>query len=337
MPDHADLASYHAQLATQLKSFDIVQTTDGVFCMAQTVAKMVRHTKVIHLNSFHTDHVGYARTLTAESLHSWCGKRLGGLLTDHLKIHDRVAAHMQAKLSRRLKTCQHIWVSRDDEYALSRQVLAKEHISRLRRGINKALFYPRPTAQAELRQMLGIADDLPIFAFTGRLDASKNITLLLNALAALKAQAIPFHLVTAGEGPAQAEANQSLGQQVTHYGYIPPARLAETIAGCDMFLWPSAMETFGSAPFEALASAVPVMALDYGQLGAFIRQNQCGLLRANEVEAWISTLTDLTRQPEHLRSYKLAARRAIPRIATWEDVLRQDLLPVWQSFCSVYK
>ena len=96
-------------------------------------------------------------------------------------------------------------------------------------------------------------------------------------------------LVMVGDGPdrvlAEEEARRlGVAPDVHFLGKIDD--VAPLLAGADLFLLPSASESFGLSALEALASGVPVVASDTGGLREVVRDGVTGALRpVGDVEA----------------------------------------------------
>ena len=73
-----------------------------------------------------------------------------------------------------------------------------------------------------------------------------------------------LHLVIAGGGPEQQRLAERLGEHVTFLGWLEGEELARAYADADLFLFPSATDTFGQVILEAQASALPVVAVAEG-------------------------------------------------------------------------
>ncbi len=67
-----------------------------------------------------------------------------------------------------------------------------------------------------------------------------------------------LHLVLAGGGPEQERLRERLGDRATFLGWLQGDDLARAYASADMFLFPSATDTFGQVILEAQASGLPV-------------------------------------------------------------------------------
>lgn len=135
--------------------------------------------------------------------------------------------------------------------------LRAEGIERVRlwpRGVDLDLFTPRPVG------LRGPAPDRPPVAlYVGRLAAEKGLDLLASL-------AVPDHgvrLVLVGDGPARSELTERFGvATVTFTGLLHGQALAEAYRSADVFVFPSTTETLGLVMVEALASGLPVIAVD---------------------------------------------------------------------------
>jgi N-acetyl-alpha-D-glucosaminyl L-malate synthase BshA len=92
---------------------------------------------------------------------------------------------------------------------------------------------------------------------------------------------IPSVLMMIGDGPdrvdAEAEA-RALGIQDKVFFLGKIEAVAPLLAGADLFLLPSASESFGLSALEALASGVPVVGSGVGGLSEVIREDETGNL-----------------------------------------------------------
>lgn len=118
------------------------------------------------------------------------------------------------------------------------------NLKRWTRGVDTALFRPRPKAHFNGKR--------PVFLFTGRVAVEKNIEAFLSLdLSGTKA--------VVGDGPMLAELKARYPAAI-FTGYKRGEELAAHIASADVFVFPSLTDTFGLVLLEALASGVPVAA-----------------------------------------------------------------------------
>ena len=127
---------------------------------------------------------------------------------------------------------------------------------------------------------------------------------------------IPSRLLLVGDGPergdAAAEADRlGLEDRVIFLG--KQDTVAELLTCSDLFLLPSASESFGLAALEAMASGTPVIATDVGGLSEVIDHGETGLLAPlGDIEAMaagaIELLRDEARWLQTSRAAQAAAR-----------------------------
>ena len=92
-----------------------------------------------------------------------------------------------------------------------------------------------------------------------------------------------------GDGPDRTDAEDEakvlgVDRDVHFLGKLEA--VAPLLASADLFLLPSAKESFGLSALEALASGVPVIGCDAGGLPEVVRDGETGALRAvGDVEA----------------------------------------------------
>jgi len=123
---------------------------------------------------------------------------------------------------------------------------------------------------AAARQRYGIPPDYVIFV--GTLHPRKNLTALLEALAALAREGRETHLVVVGKKgwlyePLFARVQQlGLEAQVHLAGYVPQGDLPPLLSGAQAFVLPSLYEGFGFPVLEAMACGVPVICSNVSSL-----------------------------------------------------------------------
>ena len=155
-----------------------------------------------------------------------------------------------------------------------------DHVAVVPYGVD-ARFAPRPP-RADLRARYELGNG-PVALFLGGLKPRKNLPLLLETWAAVTARHPDARLLIAGGGPllgslrALAESKRLHGS-VRFTGYVPEAEKADHFNLADVFVFPSAMEGFGLAVAEAMASGLPVVASDRGAIPELLTDGEGGFL-----------------------------------------------------------
>jgi glycosyltransferase involved in cell wall biosynthesis len=130
-------------------------------------------------------------------------------------------------------------------------------------GVDLARFRPDPVVRNALRAEAGIADEVPVFLFVGRLVRDKGVFDLVEAFAALSALHEHWELWMVGpdedglQSTLQA-AGDRLGGCIRWFG---PTLIPERyMAAADVLVLPSYREGFGSVIIEAAACGIPSIA-----------------------------------------------------------------------------
>jgi len=196
-------------------------------------------------------------------------------------------------------------------------------------GIDRARFSPTLRDEALRASLLGAYASDPrarLVVIVGRLALEKRVDLLLDALF-LVARRRPLAVVVMGDGPERPllEArSRSLGLGAVFLGFVTdPERYARTLASADALVHGCAVETFGFAVAEALASGVPVAAPAAGGAGELVDET-CGVTcdpEATPVEAALAIERLLDKPPGSMTAGAVARASTIPEAGAHFDEL----------------
>ena len=124
-------------------------------------------------------------------------------------------------------------------------------------------------------------------------------------------EALTATLVMVGDGPdrgmAQEEARTlGVADRVQFLGRIE--NVAPLLSSADLFLLPSANESFGLSALEALACGVPVVASNAGGIPEVIREGVTGSLRpVGDVDAMAQAAIEILGDEAHWARMSVAA------------------------------
>ena len=219
------------------------------------VARVARRAgaDVVHTNSLHSLY-GWAVARLIRRPHVWHAREIVVQSGPALRLERFLARHFA-----------------DVVVAMSSAIaeqLQRDNVRVMIDGVDADVFGPHRAGR--FRAAEGIADDVPLCGFAGRVDTWKGLDVLLDAFLLIRASRPTAELVIAGgtvlgkEGYAaglRARAEAMPG--VRWLG--PRGDVPEMLADLDVFVLPStAPEPFGMALVEALASGVPSVATDAG-------------------------------------------------------------------------
>ena len=196
------------------------------------------------------------------------------------------------------------------------------------RGVDTRRFAPIRRSMS-WRRSIGVADDQPLIGFVARLRWEKGLTTLAGVLERLAAHGPAHASFIAGDGPARAELERRC-PKTRFLGELGVAQLARAYASADLFLYPSATETFGNVTLEAMASGLPTICADATGSRSLVVPGETGeLVAPSDIDGFTATATTLLTDPERRRAMGQAARlraqerswdRAIEQcVAHWDD------------------
>jgi glycosyltransferase involved in cell wall biosynthesis len=164
-----------------------------------------------------------------------------------------------------------------------------------RRGVDASCFHPRyASAAMRARLSAGHPDDT-ILLYVGRLSAEKQIDSLCAVL-----RAVPgTRLAIVGNGPARDDLQAYFaGTPTAFMGYLSGAELWSAYASADIFVFPSAMETFGLVLVEAMAAGLPVVTSRVGGVDDIVQPGVNGyVFNADHVRGMIDGVRAILSDP----------------------------------------
>jgi phosphatidylinositol alpha 1,6-mannosyltransferase len=139
-----------------------------------------------------------------------------------------------------------------------------QHMALWSRGVDSARFNPSYRSPA-LRTRLGVSNDMVLAIYVGRLGAEKGLGVALRGMReVMRAAPGRVRCAIAGDGPYAEEARKLAPEGTVFMGRLTGDALSEFYASADVFVFPSATDTFGNVLLEAMASGLPVVAADVG-------------------------------------------------------------------------
>lgn len=333
VPDHTDLAPYHRRLGRELADYDVLHTTDGFFAFSRTAERVARANNIPLVTSFHTDTPSYTRLFTRQTIERIFGNKwLGRKMLQDWNFPERQGRGMDARLAKHLTRCDAALVTREEDHQLAEGILTPSRVRHMRLGIDKLMFGPHRSDRAGVERDYAIPTGRIVFLFVGRVDVGKNIYTLTSAIQKGIAAGLPLHLIIAGVGPAMEDVKTALGENVSAPGFIPPNELARLYASVDCLALSSEVEIRSMAGVEAMASSCPVLVSRKNGVAELFNHTPAMQTVESGVENWAEALHHFSIDGEKRHAMQKAALDySKNHLASWRDVLAEDLLALWQE------
>ena len=165
--------------------------------------------------------------------------------------------------------------------------------------------------------------------YVGRLAPEKNVRLLASLEQSLLDGGMrDFRILIVGHGEEEGWLRQKL-RHAEFTGVLHGEELARTFANMDVLAFPSETETFGLVVLEALASGVPVVAMEAGGPKYTVDHGQTGFVAKNCKE-FASHVVWLMSHPETVSAMRTAARRHAQQ-STWTRAF-QNIYQTYRSY-----
>lgn len=137
-------------------------------------------------------------------------------------------------------------------------------------GVDTTLFFPREQENHNKKRLL----------FVASLERGKGFDTILSLFDAMDKERFELHVV--GKGPMECELNYR--ESIIYHGALDELRLSEVYSMCDVFVYPTRGDSFGSVVLEALCSGLIVITSDLLS-GTFDLYERSGYLEYCEDDA----------------------------------------------------
>ena len=193
-------------------------------------------------------------------------------------------------------------------------------------GVDLDAFSPGQPDES-LRRAYGLPSGRPLILSVGRLSPEKRADVLIEAVAGV-GDAV---LALAGAGPDAERlralaARLNVSDRVRFLGFIPAVDLPGLYRQADVFAIASQAELQSLVTMEAMASGLPVVAVNAGALGELVHPGENGFLTRPGLVSDVAGSLDLLCRDAGLR-----ARMSKAGLRIIADHDRHRLLGLWES------
>ena len=195
---------------------------------------------------------------------------------------------------------------------------------------------PDPELRARL---LGAGRFERLVLFVGRVDAQKNVGLLLEVAARMAADHPAVRFIVVGDGwqrrRLEGEARaRGLGDRVMWTGMLPHRQVMSYMATCDVFALCSRYEGFAIVSMEAAMAGMPVVTTAVSGSDDGVVDGKTGfIVPIGDVEAFVNALAELIRNPGRAADMGRRGRRHVQSlVARYGDPALQAR--IWERVVS---
>ncbi len=252
--------------------------------------------------------------------------------------------HPVARLAARAAFKRAAWVTACSEDLRSRASAIGAGAARsnvIPYGVDSDRFKPGAGLRARGREILGVADNVPLVFALGRLVKKKGFEYLIDAAAALKTQQPGLRVAIAGDGDLEASLRAraqaaGVGEAVQFLGVVSHHVVPALLAAADIAVAPSVHDDAGNVDglpntvMEIMASGTPLVATPAGGIAAVASDGiTARLVPERDARALAAAIDGLLRDRPAGTLIGRQARDLVCRHHSWARVA-EDFEAVYQ-------
>ena len=186
----------------------------------------------------------------------------------------------------------------------------------------------REPAAADLLDYTGIHSNARVITFLGRISSKKGVPLLVESFGHTAAAFPDAHLIVAGpddegigQGLMPVIAKAGLSGRVSFIGVVAGSAKRALLQRSDVFVLPSADESFASAVAEAMAVGCPVVVSPHVAIENVVRESGAGLVAERNSAEIARAIGTILADPAAALAMGEGGRRVVDAQFAWPSVV----------------
>ena len=194
-------------------------------------------------------------------------------------------------------------------------------------------------AALELRKHFNFSPEEKVMIFVGRMGGEKNVEFLLDSFKKIREQRSNIKFALVGDGPhlskLKSAAKKLNLEGEIFVGNVPHDKIPVYYQAADLFVFASLTDTQGIVALEAMASGLPIVALQDDALKNIVIDNENGFfVEHGQPEAFAKKIINIF---DDGNLYKRLSRQAKLTVKDYsQENQTKKLLDIYQSALSLY-
>jgi 1,2-diacylglycerol 3-alpha-glucosyltransferase len=193
-----------------------------------------------------------------------------------------------------------------------------------------------------LRNKLKVDKEAPILLTVGRMDPEKRLDFIVDAFVKISEQIKNAQLVFAGDGSARKSLEEKVSKldvknNIHFLGMVNRAELPDIFQDANIFLSASTTEVHPISSIEAIASGLPMLAVQDEAFEGMIENDKNGYMVALNLDVYTETLINMLKNTEKLKlfgkhSQHLSEKYSIEgQVKALEKLYTEAILQNWRG------
>jgi len=202
--------------------------------------------------------------------------------------------------------------------------------------------FKKAKSPGRFRTKLGLKPDAPILLSVGRVDPEKRLDFLIDAFARIGDQFPEAHLVFAGDGGARKDleaqaALTKVTERIHFLGMLDRTDLPDLLHDATIFLSSSITEVHPISVIEAIASGLPIVAVQDEAFEGMVIDGENGHMTPMDIDAFNAAIANILSDPAKFerygkRSAELSMKFSIQgQVQALENLYIEAILQNWRG------